>query len=68
MGWFGWTKDSAGNESNTKVEKKGGTTYTHHLSTAGRGGSRSNHSHTIVRERGGRKTAHCVPHKHNRKK
>ncbi len=66
MGWLGWITGIDGSRSNTKVEKSGGTTRTHHLSTAGKG-SKSNHSHVIVREKGVRKTAHCVPHKKNRK-
>lgn len=67
MGWLGWILGSNGSSSNTKVERSGGVKKTHHISTAG-GGSKQNHSHVIVRESGGRKTAHCVPHKKNRKK
>lgn len=65
MGWLGWVTGAGGSSSNTKVERSGGVTRTHHLSTAG-GGSKQNHSHVIVRESGGRKTAHCVPHKNKR--
>ncbi len=67
MGWLGWITGSGGSSSNTKVQRSGGVTKTHHLSTAG-GGSKSNHAHVIVRESGGRKTAHAVPHKDNRNK
>jgi hypothetical protein len=67
MSWSGWLTGKGGSQSNSKTERSGGVTKTHFLSTAGKGGSKSNHSHTIVRESGGRKTAHCVPHKGNRK-
>lgn len=67
MGWLGWILGVDGSSSNTKVERSGGTRKTHHLSTAG-GGSKQDHSHVIVRESGGRKTAHCVPQKNGRKK
>lgn len=67
MGWLGWLTGSDGLSSNKKVERSGGTKKTHFLSTAG-GGSKQNHSHTIIRESRGRKTAHCVPHKNNRNK
>ncbi len=65
MGWGDWLKGSGGSESKTKTERSGGTKTTHHLNT--KGGSRQNHTHVIVREKGDRKTAHCVPHKNNRK-
>ncbi len=67
MGWLGWLLGSDGSSSNSKVERSGDSTKTHFLSTAG-GGSKENHSHVIVRESGGRKTAHCVPQKKNRNK
>lgn len=68
MGWFGWIIDKAtGVSTNTKVEHgSDGSKVTHHLTTAG-GGSRSNHSHVVVKERSdGRKVAHCYPQKNKR--
>lgn len=68
MGWLGWIIDKAtGDSTNTKVESESdGTVVTHHLTTAG-GGSRSNHSHIVVKERpDGRKVAHCYPQKDKR--
>lgn len=68
MAWSDWIGGIGGSSSKSKSSSKGGVKTTHHLSTAGKGGSKRNHSHTIVRESGGRKTAHAVPHKDNRKK
>lgn len=67
MGWLGWILGNDGSSSNTKTEKGNGFTKTHILSTAG-GGSKQNHSHIIVRDKGGRTTAHCVPQKNSRRK
>ncbi len=67
MGWGSWFKNSDGTSSSTKTRSSGGVKETHHLVTD-KGGSKRNHSHVIVRESGGRKSAHCVPHKDNRKK
>jgi hypothetical protein len=67
MAWSDWIGGIGGSSSKSKSSSKGGVKTTHHLSTAGKGGSKRNHSHTIVRESGGRKTAHAVPHKDNRK-
>ena len=68
MGWSSWLTNSGGSQSMTKVERTSTGTKTHYLSTAGKGGSKRNHSHTIVRNSDGRTTAHSVPHKDNRKK
>jgi hypothetical protein len=67
MAWSDWIKNDNGSESKVKVEKdSSGETRTHFLNSGG--GSRENHTHVIVREhKDGGKSAHCVPHKANRK-
>jgi len=62
MGWFGWSKDSSGGETNVKVEKHSdGATDTHYIRTSDntRTGDKDNHSHSMVRERSdGGKSGH----------
>lgn len=69
MGWFGWSSNDDGSESNTKEvsadTSRSGNAETHHISSAG-GGDRDNHTHVIIQHREGRDTAHCVPHKSKR--
>ena len=70
MSWKDWVTNDDGSKSSTKEytasESKSGNPETHHLNTAG-GGDPKNHTHVIIQHREGRDTAHCLPHKNNRR-
>lgn len=76
MGWSLWTKSGSGEAASKSVsasQSRSGYPETHHISTAGGGkhhpggGDRDNHTHVVVQHKeGGKKSAHAVPHKHNR--
>ena len=67
MGWSSWFSDGSGEKVSTKTESDGrGGSRTHFLRSTG--GSKSNHSHTVVHNKSsGQKSAHHNPAKSRRK-